>query len=288
AAAGARLLTTPVHDEGWDLETCAATLRRSRPAMAYLIADFQNPTGRLMSEAERTSLASVLAHTRTTAMVDEAHHGLALDGPEVPPPLAAYLAAAGGEAITVGGISKLFWGGLRVGWLRAPLSRMAALTEARLTMDLGVPVLEQLVTIRLLADPDEALTAHRLRLREQRDALTSALAARLPDWSFRVPSGGLALWCRLPLPHAVAVSIAAEERGVVVAPGPVFAPYGGLASRLRIPFTRPVDELTVAVDRLADAWVAVLADTDSRESSKAGEPGVRRNRGPDQRRVMVA
>ena len=70
----------------------------------------------------------------------------------MPRPFAAYAP----DTITVGSASKAFWGGLRVGWIRAPHARMETLTRARVTLDLGVPVLEQLVLVRLLEDPDRS------------------------------------------------------------------------------------------------------------------------------------
>ena len=45
------------------------------------------------------------------------------------------------------------------------------------------------------------------RLRRQRDALAGALRDRLPDWQFRIPDGGLSLWCRLPRPVAAALAM---------------------------------------------------------------------------------
>jgi DNA-binding transcriptional MocR family regulator len=134
---------------------------------------------------------------------------------------------------------------------------MERLTRTRVSMDLGAPVLEQLVLIRLLAASAPILDANRARLREQRDALVANVANRLPDWRFRTPTGGLALWCELPEPIATAVTTEAEQHGVIVAPGPVFATEGGLDRYLRIPWTRPADELAAAVDVLAEAWSTV-------------------------------
>lgn len=293
SGAGGRLVTSPIDDAGWDLETLEATLRRSAPKVSYLIADFQNPTGHLMNDADRTRLAVALARSRSVAVVDESHQQLALEGQTMPAPLASYIERAGAEAITVGGASKTYWGGLRIGWLRAPLSRIGALTEARLTLDLGVPVLEQLVLARLLAGPDAVLASHRQRLREQRDVLASSLTEKLPAWSFLVPAGGLALWCQLPAPLATLLVAEAEQRGVVISPGPVFAPQGGLASRVRIPWTRPAEELVVAVDRLAEAWAAV-AQTAGSHLTGVHAPGGQTVSGqnaagtPSEHRVMVA
>ncbi|KQZ67639.1 PLP-dependent aminotransferase family protein [Nocardioides sp. Root151] len=267
-----RLVGAGVDADGWDLAGIGATIRQSAPRAAYLIPDFQNPTGHLMLDAQREEYAAQLAASRTLAIIDEAHQALSLEGQEMPLPMAAHVEAAGGEAITLGSASKMLWGGLRVGWLRAPRARLDALTEARLALDLGVPVVEQLVAATLLRDDGSVLAAQRTRLREQRDALASALAEQLPEWTFRVPAGGLAMWCELPSPRASQVAAEAEARGVVVAPGPVFSPTGGYERFFRIPWTRPADELEEAVARIAQAW----RSGDSGDARKTAE------------RVMVA
>ncbi|MGL5808484.1 MAG: PLP-dependent aminotransferase family protein [Nocardioides sp.] len=269
ASAGARLAPVPVSDDGWDLELVTSLLSRRVTAAAYLIPDFQNPTGHLMPDPARVTLAEPLAASSTIAIVDEAHQELMLDGSIPPRPMAACIEAAGGEAITVGSISKSVWGGLRVGWLRAPLTRLDALTQARLTLDLGVPVMEQLCLTHLL-DDRELLDRHRHRLRSQRSTLVAAVRDQLPDWRFVVPSGGLALWCELPTPSAVTLSTEAERHGVAIAPGPVFAPEGGFANRVRIPWARTDDELKEAVRRLATAWAVV------RDTALSGPPPGRR------------
>jgi DNA-binding transcriptional MocR family regulator len=68
------------------------------------------------------------------------------------------------------------------------------------------------------------------------------------------PRGGLALWCELPEPLSSALATAAERQGVRLAPGPAFAPEGGLESFIRLPYTKQAEELDVAVQRLAVAW----------------------------------
>lgn len=260
---GARLVASYVDPHGWDLDAVGAALRQAAPRLAYLIPDFQNPTGLMMSDDARGTYAAHLRRARVVPVVDEAHQALALEGQEMPRPFAAYAA----DTITVGSASKSFWGGLRLGWVRAPRERMDRLTRSRVSLDLGAPVMEQLVLTRLLQDQDTILAEHRARLREQRDALVSALRAGLPSWRFRVPAGGLALWCELPGPHGTAVAAEAERHGVIVAPGPVFAAEGGLDTFLRIPWTRRADELVEAVRRLAAAWAVV-----EERQSTAGRP----------------
>lgn len=274
--AGGRLVAVPVEPDGWDLDGMVATVRQTRPASAYLMPDFQNPTGLVMSGPERERLGTALTRAGTVAIVDEAHQGLALDGQEMPPPFACFAPGA----VTIGSASKMLWGGLRLGWLRAPDGpSMERIVGSRLSVDLGSPLIEQLALLRLLEDP-AVRAAHLQRLRTQRAALVAALGERLPEWEFRVPAGGLCLWCRLPVPAASSLIAAAEHAGLAIAPGPIFGVDGGLERFVRIPYARPEAELVAAVEILAEVWPGVRA----RRTSEAS--GVRAGRAPD--RVIVA
>ena len=268
--AGARWVGAPMDVDGWDLDAIARVVRDARPRLAYLIPDFQNPTGNLMSNGQREEYAALLRRTGTVPVVDESHVALRLDGRPMPRPFAAFAP----DTVTLGSVSKSMWGGLRVGWIRCPPELTEQLLAARIAMDLGSPVFEQLVAARLLADREEHWAAHRLRLRSQRDALVTALRARLPDWRFRLPRGGLSLWCELPFHEragALDLSAEAERRDVAVSAGPAFALDGGLDSFVRIPYTRPEEDLRAAVDGLADAWDAV---TSGRGRDATGRPRV--------------
>jgi len=268
--AGARHVAVPMDVDGWDLDAVGRVVREARPGLAYLIPDFQNPTGNLMSNAEREQYAEILRRAGTVAVVDESHAQLRLDGRPMPQPFASY---APETTITLGSASKSLWGGLRVGWIRCPADVTERLVGARVALDLGSPVYEQLVTARLLERREEHWTNHRARLRVQRDALAEAITERMPDWTFRLPQGGLSLWCELPRTArrgpAVALAAEAERGGVMVSPGPLFGIDGGFDSFVRIPFTRPEDELRDAVDRLAAAWVAVTSGPTRNDESRA-------------------
>ena len=246
----ARLVPAPVDPHGWDLVATAAIVRQAAPRLAYLIPDFQNPTGLVMSDAQRAEYAAALKRARVIAVVDEAHEALALDGQVMPAPFATHSPGA----ITIGSASKQFWGGLRLGWLRVPEPMMPALLQARMSLDLGAPLLEQLALVHLVENRRTVWAANRERLGRQRDVLLQALDRELPDWSYHRPTGGMSVWCRLPQPRASALVAEAERLGVIAAAGRVFAVEGGLEHFIRLPWTRPADELEQAVTRLAQAW----------------------------------
>ena len=237
-AGGGRLVSMPLDPEGWDLDAIAGVLAKRSPRLVHVMPDHHNPTGLVMPDRERAAYARLLAKHGATAVVDEAHHALGLDGAPPQRPFASYAK----DAITVGSASKSVWGGLRLGWIRAPHHLVDPLVRARVGMDLGAPVMEQLVLVRLVTGEfDAVLEAHRERLREQRDALDRPPSPRRsPTGPSGCPTGGMALWCRLPTAGATALSVEAERHGVLLAPGPSFAPEGGLDRYLRLPYTVPV------------------------------------------------
>ncbi|MGH3333165.1 MAG: PLP-dependent aminotransferase family protein [Nocardioidaceae bacterium] len=247
---GARIASVGVEPDGWDVDGLRTAVRQVTPRLAYLIPDFHNPTGALMDDDQRAGVAHALTRSRAVAVVDETLAELALDDVAMPAPFGSYAA----DSVSVGSASKAYWGGLRVGWLRAPADRVGALVSSRLTLDLGAPVLEQLVLTGLMQQRQEVASARREQVRTSRAALVSALRERLPDWRFVEPHGGLALWCELPAPLSSALTTAAERQHVLLASGASFAPEGGLERYIRLPYTRSPEQLDEAVARLAVAW----------------------------------
>lgn len=269
AAAGARIVPYPLEitDAGhhWDVPAMGQTMREGRVRAAYLIPDFHNPTGALMPADQRAELAEELTRSSVVPVIDESLVDLGLDGTPPQTPLGAFVP----DAITVGSMSKVFWGGLRIGWMRVPAHRMDDAAAVRLTLDLGAPVLEQLVAAELLDAGDAILTQMRSRLAVARDRLVADLRTLLPSWHVVVPSGGMALWVRLPEERSGALVSAALAHGLTLASGPNFAPAGGLDRWIRVPFTVAEAELTDVAPRLAAAWEDAQAMPDPRPADRA-------------------
>lgn len=245
----------PAAEPGWDTDTLAATLHQTGPRLAYLVVDHHNPTGRLMDAATRERVAGLLARTRTPAVVDETLVDLWLDGRPPPAPLAAFDRA--GMVISVGTASKSFWGGLRIGWIRAPEQLIQRLATTRVSIGLGAAVLEQLIVTELLAAENDVLATRRERLAGHRDTLAELLRKALPSWDFEAPAGGLSLWCRLDAPVSSALAAVADQHGLRLAAGPRFGVDGAFERHLRVPYTLPESRLPEAVRRLEAAYGAV-------------------------------
>lgn len=238
---------------GWELESIDVGLRQSGARAAYLIPDFQNPTGLLMDEPTRADVAGLLRRARAVPIIDETFVELGLD--TTPP---APFAAHSESAITLGSAGKAWWGGLRVGWARAPMTQVSPILESRHSLDLGTAVLEQLVVAELLRAGSDLLDERRREARLRREAMVDAVRRHLPDWEFRVPLGGLNLWVELPVDRGEELSRVAEQAGVRLAHGGQFGVQGGMGRFVRIPYCVPPDAADEVGRRLATAWQLAL------------------------------
>lgn len=237
-------------DDAWDLSAWAEAIRRSRPQVAYLIPDFHNPTGLLMPTDQRVQLAKLLADAGVVPIVDETV--VELNFGESDPALP--FAALSDDVVCVGSMSKVLWGGFRVGWLRCPPRLVDAIRRQSEALSLGPSALDQLVATTYLENPAPIHEAVIDRMRQARTTWHVALADRLPDWQVPNPAGGLALWITLPERLSTELSLAARSHGITMAPGPRFSPDRTHANRIRLPLTLPPDVIEEATVRLAAAW----------------------------------
>ncbi|MEU6122460.1 PLP-dependent aminotransferase family protein [Streptomyces sp. NPDC047123] len=262
-----RLTPIPVSETGWNSDVMNATLAQAMPRMAYVIPDFQNPVGCLMPAEQRRELLHATRRTGTWLVVDETLTDIALDVPP-PAPFVSHSPSQETEhVITVGSMSKSFWGGLRIGWLRATPRLITKLAELRVGMDMAGSVMDQLLSVALLARTEEILQPRLTQIRHQRDTLLAALHEHLPQWTTPVPAGGLTLWVDLGQTIASAVADQVLTKGVRIEGGARFgADPGTHDHRLRIPYTLPPDLLQEAVRRLAAVLDGGLPLTDTAPS----------------------
>lgn len=239
-------------DMDWDLEALDLAFRQASPRLAYIIADQHNPTGRTMTRSTRAYLVDFAARSRVRLVIDECMADMWLDHP--PPEPVATHDSTGSTVISIGSLGKTFWGGMRIGWIRADRDTIAALASARASFDMATPVIDQLAASHLLAQPESALDDRRTMLRHQRDHLAMLLTRHLPDWQFALPDGGLCLWARMPAPVSTALAALCENMGLRIAPGPRFGTDGAFEHYVRLPFTLDSAVMEPAVERLALAW----------------------------------
>lgn len=267
-AAGARLAAVNVSaggpnidpaTRGWDEAALLQTLRRSSPAVGYLMPDFHNPTGQSMPAEQRQRVAAAARDSGTTLIIDETIAELTIDREGDFPPFAACAdTGAARSVVSVGSVGKTVWGGIRIGWIRAEPALIHKLVGARAANDLGTPILEQLIVTRLLAEMPAILAGRSALLRVGRDHLERRIATTFPDWHVPHVDGGITAWVSLGSAVSSQLALAARSHGLLVPAGPRFGLDGAFERFLRLPFSHSVEDTDRAVDALQSAWESLL------------------------------
>jgi 2-aminoadipate transaminase len=249
--------------EGIDIADLAAKSADAR--FLYVLPNFQNPTGRSMTEARRAALSAEAARSGLPIMEDNPYGDLWFD--QAPPaPLTARNPEGG---IYLGSFSKVLAPGLRMGFIVAPKAVYPKLLQAKQAADLHSPGFNQRLIFEVMQNGflDRHVPTIRSLYKAQRDAMLEALAQHFPEsqgpdsanadstFTWNTPAGGMFLWARLPagmnavdlLPHAV-------DKGVAFVPGAPFYADNADARAMRLSFVTPsVEEIHRGVAALAEA-----------------------------------
>lgn len=250
-AAGAELIGVPVTDEGVKTEAFVQAVRKHAPRLAFLTPTFQNPTGTVMPAHTREKIAQVIADAKLATIEDDTLIDLSFGS--LPPPRIAQH-APDAPIINVGSLSKLYWAGLRVGWMRVPDSLHTQLAQVKTLADFGGSLPGQHVALKLLQDLPRLRAERREHVTRARDLMVEQLRAHLPEWQFSVPAGGQFLWVSLPTPHASPFTLHATRYGLRLFPGASMGVTELPDLYLRLPFTLDPARLPEAVMRLKAAW----------------------------------
>jgi DNA-binding transcriptional MocR family regulator len=251
-AAGADIRAVPVGPRGVRLDVLEELMTRLSPRLVVVVPTFHTPTGTVMPAGARRRLAELAERLRIVVAEDLSHAAIVLEEPP-PPPLAHF---AADHVLSIGSMSKLFWGGLRIGWVRGPAHFITRLSRVKATADLGTPLVSQLVAARLLVHREEVAAARRATLRPRLDRLGELLQRDLPEWGWQRPGGGLSAWVELPEGNATAFAQLAQRHGVIVVPGPLLSADEGHQRHLRLSFAAGIGTISEGVERLAAAWTA--------------------------------
>jgi DNA-binding transcriptional MocR family regulator len=254
---GADVLPVPTDHEGVKVEELEALAARHRPKMLYLIPNFANPTGYVMSLRRRKQVLALAKTYRFFIVEDDAYGELYFQEP--PPP--SLLALANDEerqwVIHLASFSKILAPGLRLAWLSAPAELLRQAVVAKQLSDTHASMLSQLVAFHYLnaGSLEPALSRMRRFYANQMRAMQRAIKTELSGTPFNVmhPEGGMFYWADLPFVDTAAMlRNAVEEHGVAYVPGSAF--YAGRAerTRLRLSFaSASVEQIGEGIRRLA-------------------------------------
>jgi DNA-binding transcriptional MocR family regulator len=253
-AAGADIVAVGVDADGANIDELERLPAARMPAAVYIATTYNNPTGTMLSAERRAHLAHLAEREGWTIVEDETLCDISIHDVAPPPPIAAL--GSGATVLSIGSACKLFWGGLRIGWVRGDAQVISRIAPLKIVADLGTSLVGQALCAELLPLRDRVRNERRAQLVVRHRTLAMALERELPSWSRNEPRGGSSLWIELPHGDSASFALEAARFGVTLAPGPVFSSAERHARRLRLPFVLDPDVLLVGVDRLAAAWSA--------------------------------
>ena len=242
-------------DEGVQMDALrAAVAAGTPPRFMYVLPNFQNPTGRTMSEARRAALSSEAARLNLPLVEDNPYGDLWFD--QAPPqPLTARNPEG---CIYLGSFSKILAPGLRLGYVIAPPHLGNKLLQAKQAADLHSPSFNQRIVAEVLKDGfiERHVPTIRALYKSQRDAMLAALERECKgvlEWN--KPAGGMFLWARLPEGmDAVKLLPKAVEKNVAYVPGAAFYADNADPRTLRLSFvTASVEQINTGIAALAAA-----------------------------------
>ena len=258
----ARLFGVRCDDDGMDLEHLSSQVVAARaegltPKFAYVIPNFQNPSGRVWSQARRQGLYELALREDFLIFEDDAYGEIYFEGVDPAGLRPIKSLDADGRVIYTSTFSKTLAPGLRLAWIHGPTELVQRIEYCKETGDLCTSTLNQRLALEFLrrgempAQTDRVRAFYTDKVRKMQAALATHFDG-IARWT--QPRGGLFLWVELlaaidtlPLLHA-----SVENDRVAFIPGAPFFVDGSGSNTLRLSFSNVSDEnIEIGLSRLS-------------------------------------
>ena len=251
----ANFVQTKLNDDGLDIEDLKHTLKTYKPKVAYLIPNFQNPTGLTYTAENRQKVFEAIKDEDMLLIQDDPYGELRFEeGERIP-----YIGLNQSEKnIYLGSFSKIVTPGMRLGYIIAHKEIIKMLETAKQASDLHSNIFGQYLIADYLQNND--LDKHIAKIKElyksQANAMVSAMEEYFPKTvKFTHPQGGMFTWVTLEEGKDVLKLFdKAIEKKVAFVPGHPFYVNPKTVNTLRLNYTNADSEtIKTGIKRLADA-----------------------------------
>ena len=248
-----KFVEVKMDDDGMIISELVKALKENPNAkMIYTIPDFQNPTGKTMSDDRRKRIAELAAEYKIPVIEDNPYGELIFEG-NVHPAIKSF--DKEGWVVFLGTFSKIFSPGMRLGWICASPEILHKYVMIKQGADLQSSSLDQRITAAFMQKYD--LDKHILKIREvygkRRTLMLESMDKYFPAGVKHTnPYGGLFAWVELREDlDAGKIMEECIKENVAYVPGESFFPTSGRKNYFRVNYScMPEDKIVEGIKRI--------------------------------------
>lgn len=233
-----------LQEDGPDIAQFEEILKNRKIKFAYVVPNFQNPTGLTYSEKKRKAILELARKYHCILVEDDPYGELCFDGK-----VRGYISNGDlNESILLGSFSKIVTPGMRLGFMVIKNEKLRKyINTAKEASDLHSNIFAQYCLHDYVIHND--LQKHIQNIielyKEQCEEMIKAIEIYSPKGiSFTRPKGGMFIWATLPEgENAKDLFDRAIERKVAFVPGDPFYTDGRVANTMRLNYTNASKEM---------------------------------------------
>ncbi len=250
-----KVLSVELTEQGINCEELEAVLNTHKPKFAYVIPNFQNPTGLTYSQAVRERAAALFKKAGILVIEDNPYGELRFRGEGG----SSFTQLLGEQCAAMGTFSKIVAPGMRIGWIACKNKNLyEKLLAYKSTMDLHTNIFGQMVLAQYLLDNDldQQIEKIKVMYKDKAEKMMDCMSKYFPEGvTYTKPEGGMFIWATMPEGlKAVDVQAAVAQKGVVVCPGDPFYEEDRGVRTMRINYSNSSDETI-------EKGIKILGDT---------------------------
>ena len=248
-----QFLPISLEEDGINLEELESALKSHQVKFAYLIPNYQNPSGITYSDEKRKQVAELAKKYHCILVEDDPYGELCFEGSPKGYINKTYL----NESILLGTFSKTVTPGMRVGYMIIRDAKLRKyINTAKEAADLHSNVFSQYIIWDYLKHNDIQSHIEKIKAlyKEQCSTMLEAMKEYFPkEITYTKPTGGMFIWATLREEESsLELFKRAREEKVVFVPGNPFYTDQRQANTMRLNYTNSSNEMIVeGVKRLA-------------------------------------
>jgi len=258
---GANFASVEMDEDGMKMDALEEALKANpNTKLIYTVPNFQNPTGRTMTEERRKQLAELAEKYDVYVLEDNPYGEIRFAGQHVP---AVKSFDKSDHVFYMSTFSKTLAPGFRLGWLVADKAVVNKLTVLKQSADLHTDNLAQFAVAQFFADND--VDAHVKEISalygKRKDLMLEGIKKYFPEGvKYTDPEGGMFLWVEVPgVDDTVELFKECLEHDVAFVPGDPFFAGEVQPGAFRLNYSNmKEDQIEVGLKRLGAALTAAV------------------------------